>query len=285
MKPFSQFGLPVLLALACFSVSPLRAQQAHGTPATPARPQILVLGTYHMGGSSDYIQTSADDVLSPRRQREIEALVDALAAFRPTKIMVEAPLARDSALNARYRGYVAGRDTLRRNEIDQIGLRLAKRLGHSRVYAIDFPQDEDIRRVVGWAAQHGDTGFVSMVQRFGARMQASTDSLRGLTITEYLRRLNSPAEDALGHSAYLRAARVGRDTTYVGADLVAGRYARNLKIFANLARLTEPGDRVLVIYGASHGKLLRDFVRESADLELVDTNRYLGSRKAPLRRR
>lgn len=280
MKSSSLMRASVVLALACSSPSLLGAQQARSAPATLARPQVLILGTYHMGGSSDYIQTSTDDVLSPRRQREIEALVNALAAFRPTKIMVEAPLAHDSALNARFRRYAAGQDTLRRNEIDQIGFRLAKRSGHSRVYAIDYSQDEDIGRVVGWAAQHGDTGFVNGVQRFGARLQAQSDSLRVLSITDYLRRLNSPAEDALGQGAYLRMARVGRDSTYVGADVVAGRYARNLKIFANLARLTEPGDRVLVIYGASHGKLLRDFVRESPDLQVVDTDRYLAPRRA-----
>ncbi len=144
MKSSSLMRASVVLALACSSPSPLGAQQARSAPATLARPQVLILGTYHMGGSSDYIQTSTDDVLSPRRQREIEALVNALAAFRPTKIMVEAPLAHDSALNARFRRYAAGQDTLRRNEIDQIGFRLAKRSGHSRVYAIDYSQDEDI---------------------------------------------------------------------------------------------------------------------------------------------
>lgn len=265
----------VVLALGCSTRSPLPPEQGAPAPETAERAQVLVLGTYHMGGSTDYVQTATDDVRSPRRHREIEALTDALAAFRPTKIMVEAPTGVDSALNARYRRYAAGQDTLRRNETDQIGFRLAKRLGHGRVYAIDYSQDEDVGGVVRWAAENGDTGFVNMVQGFVARLQAQSDSLRELTITEHLRRLNSPAEDALGHSAYLRMARVGRDSTYVGADVVAGRYARNLKIFANLARLVEPGDRVLVIYGSSHGKLLRDFVRESADLELVDADRYL----------
>lgn len=268
-----------VLALACSTLPPPHAQQAR-PQASPARPQVLILGTYHMGGSTDYVQTATDDVLSPRRQREIEGLADALAAFRPTRIMVEVPVRLDSALNARYRRYVAGQDTLRRDEVDQIGFRLAKRLGHSRVYGIDYTQDEAIGGVVGWAAAHGDTGFVNFVQGFGARIQAQSDSLRALTIIEHLRRLNSPAEDAVGQSAYLRMARVGRDSTYIGADVVAGRYARNLKIFANLARLTEPGDRVLVIYGASHGKLLRDFVRESAELELVDTDAYLAPRSA-----
>lgn len=281
MKSSALVRASVVLALACSTLSPLRAQQ----PATPARPQVLILGTYHMGGSTDYVQTSTDDVLSPRRQREIEALVDALAAFRPTRIMVEAPVALDSALNARYRRYAGGQDSLRRNEIDQIGFRLAKRLGHARLYAIDYSQDEDVGSVVGWAAQHGDTEFVGMVQGFAARMQARSDSLYALTLTEHLRRLNSPAEDAMGQSAYLRMARVGADSTYIGANVVAGRYARNLKIFANLARLAQPGDRVLVIYGASHGKLLRDFVRESSDLELVDTDEYLAPRSPVAPRR
>ena len=133
----------VVLALACSWISPLGAQQARDSRVVPVHPQVLILGTYHMGGSGDYIQTTADDVLSPRRQREIELLVDALAAFRPTKIMVEAPLTRDSSLNVRYRKYAAGQDTLRRNEIDQIGFRLAKRLDLRRVYGIDYLQDEE----------------------------------------------------------------------------------------------------------------------------------------------
>lgn len=268
-----------MLALAavpgCSAAVSGGAAGARDAAPAAARPRVLVLGTYHMGGSGDYIQAPTDDVLSPRRQAEIAALVESLATFRPTKIMVEAPLARDSALNARYRGFLAGRDTLRRNEIDQIGFRLARRMGHERVYAIDYPQDEDVGRVVGWAAGHGDTAFVGMVQRFAARMQAQGDSLSHLTIPAYLRRLNSPAEDSIGHAAYLRMARVGDDTTHVGADVLAGRYARNLKIFANLARLTGPGDRVLVIYGSSHGKLLREFVRQSGDMELVDVDPYL----------
>lgn len=270
--------LTLSMALAAFA-QPADAQAARGAGGTgPAA--IMVLGTYHMGGSSDYIQTQVDDVLSPRRQRDIAALTDALIAFRPTKIMVESPVAHGPALNERYRRYVAGQDTLRATEIDQIGFRLAKRLGHTQLYAIDVQQDEDVARVVGWAAQHGDTGFVSRVQQFQVRMKASTDSLRNLTIMEYLRRLNDPAQDSLGQAAYLGMARVGRDSTFVGADVVAGRYARNLKIYATLTRLTVPGDHVLVIYGAGHGKLLRDFIRESADLTLVDAERYLRAPRA-----
>jgi len=272
------------VALASTLTPPLQAQRLEGVRPRPASASVMILGTYHMGGSSDFIQGASDNVLTARRQREVEALVSTLAAFRPTKIMVEVPVARDSALNARYRRYADGRDTLRADEVDQIGFRLAKRLGHARLYAIDYRLDEDIRRVIGWAAQNGDTAFVGLVQQFQKRMQVSNDSLRHLTITEFLRRMNSPEQDAEGQAGYLRMARVGQDTTHVGADVVAGRYARNLKIFASMARATQPGDRVLVIYGAGHGKLLRDFVRESADLALVDTYRYLAPKRPAARR-
>ena len=262
---------------AALTLSLLLALNSHGY-AQHTKAQILFLGTYHMAGSRDYIQIAADDVLSPKRQREIQELVHRLAAFHPTKIMVEAPVVRDSSLNANYRRYLEGKDTLTRNEIDQIGFRLARRLGHQRVYAIDYPQNEDIRSVMAWAGRHGDTAFINLVQRSGQRMQEQAQMLSGMTIPDYLRMINSAEEDTLGQSAYLRMARVGRDTTYVGADVVASRYARNIKIYANMTRLIEPGDRVLVIYGAGHGHLLREFIRHSDDLELVPAENYLAPR-------
>lgn len=266
--------LPVMVVGLLAVVSPLAGQQRR--PASPdLRAQVLVLGTYHMAGSGDYLKTATDDVLSPTRQREIEALVDGLAAFRPTRIMVEAPLASDSALNTRYLRYVAGTYTLTANEIDQVGFRLAKRLGHAKVFAIDYTHNEDVASVVGWAAQNGDTGFVNFVQRFAAGMAATNDTLRRLTIMEHLRRLNAPEVDEAGEAAYLRMARVGVGSNFTGADVVVGRYARNLKIFAAMSRDLVPGDRVLVLYGASHGKALRDFVRGSPDLHLVEASTYL----------
>jgi len=53
--------------------------------------QLLHLGAYHMDNPGlDAINTSADDVLAPRRQNEIAQAVDRLGVFQPTKIMIEA---------------------------------------------------------------------------------------------------------------------------------------------------------------------------------------------------
>jgi len=58
--------------------------------AAQAKPEILIVGTYHMANPGrDIFNASADDVLSPRRQVEITELLAVLKRFRPTKIAIE----------------------------------------------------------------------------------------------------------------------------------------------------------------------------------------------------
>ena len=51
---------------------------------------------------------------------------------------------------------------------------------------------------------------------------------------------------------------------------------RNLRIFANLKRITEsPDDRILVVFGAGHVPILRHAIACSPKHELVDLRAYL----------
>jgi hypothetical protein len=72
-------------------------------------------------------------------------------------------------------------------------------------------------------------------------------------------------------------ARVGAGDTYVGADLVAKWYARNIRIFSDLQKLAQPGDRILVIFGAGHAPILRELIKSDPNLELVEATGFLGS--------
>src|SRR5262245_54059158 len=94
-------------------------------------PRLLVVGTFHMeSDGSDMLQVTAPDVTTPARQREIDELVALLARFRPTKIAVERPFG-STATREHYRRYLAGDDPLTRNEVDQLGFRLAKAMKHA----------------------------------------------------------------------------------------------------------------------------------------------------------
>lgn len=253
-----------------FTATPAVAQ----SPAVP-RAQVMVLGTYHMDNPGrDYANPTVDDVLAPRRQAEIEAVVRALAEFRPTRIAIEATPGRDSLHNARYHAYRAGSYRLGRNEIDQIGYRLAAMLGHERVYPVDYALDMDVGGTMQWAARNGQA---ALAQRMGSTIQAIVAEMNARMVESVggiLADANSARADSL-HGLYLVMATVGRDSVYRGADEVANWYARNLHIYANIARVAQPGERVLVIMGSGHRPLLRQFVAESPDLELVPAERYL----------
>jgi len=63
---------------------------------------------------------------------------------------------------------------------------------------------------------------------------------------------------------------------YRKADIVSNWYKRNLRIFANINRITEPGkDRILVIIGAGHLKLLKGFAEDAPYFDEVDVESYL----------
>jgi len=78
----------------------------------------------------------ADDVLAPRRQAEIAHVVAALKEFRPTRIAVERQ-AGDTRIARDYADYLAGTHELTRNEIEQLGFRLARELGHTAIHPVD----------------------------------------------------------------------------------------------------------------------------------------------------
>lgn len=268
---------PVTYSLL-FAAAPAFAQTSALPPA-----QVMVLGTHHMDNPGlDYANPAVDDVLAPHRQAEIAAVAQALAEFRPTRIAIEAPPSRDSAHNARYQAYRAGTYTLTRNEIDQIGYRLAAMLGHERIYPVDYRLDMDFGGALQWAAQNGQG---ELAQRMATTVQTIIADMNARMATTpvgaILAEANSARADSM-HGLYLVLATVGRDTTYRGAQEVSNWYTRNLHIFANIARVAQPGERVLVIMGSGHGPLLREFIGQSPDLELVSAEPYLARfRTAP----
>src|SRR5204862_5766136 len=122
--------------------------------AQPA--EVLRPAVYHMATPGrDLFNMHAYDALAPKRQQEIAELAALLEKFKPTKIAVE----HDSQekLSARYAKYLEGTYTLTANETDQIGLRLAKELGHTAIYAVDVDGDFPFQRVVNFAKASGQS--------------------------------------------------------------------------------------------------------------------------------
>lgn len=228
--------------------------------------QVLVLGTFHMGQEEGFD--------CEHRRPEIEALVDRLAEFQPTKIAVEMVLEDSAAFDEQFRQYGDGTWDLKANEIYQIGFRLAKRLGHPRVYPTDWmgPAEMSFGEIEDWANEHQP----ELMQELFAELTDFPTITEEKTVLEYHKELNNPELIELLHKVYVNVARIGTTDNNVGIKWLSWWYKRNLIMFANLTRLMEsPDERILFIVGGSHSSIVTKFLEESDVCEVVPPLQYL----------
>ena len=238
-------------------------------PAVAQRAEVLILGTYHMANPGhDMFNMQADDVLSEKRQREIAQVIDVLKKFHPTKIAVESGVYNRRA-EKEYADYLAGKLTLTRNEIDQIGYRLAKELGHSAIYAVDIDGEFPFQPIMNYAKATGRSKELDAIENeVGAMVKAQGEYLASHTVLETLLYMNADDKVAQDVGYYLRYAHFGEAGDWPGAELLASWYRRNIRIFTNIAQLAGPNERILVLYGSGHLGWLRQDVANDPTMRL-----------------
>ena len=266
------------------TASALPAQPVDEDFPPPAH-QVLLLGTFHFvdAGLDEYKPEVDVDITSDQRQKELAGVLDALARFAPTRIAVEVRPERQEALDERYRRFVDGELELSSNEVHQLGFRLAKRLGHQRVYAFDA----ESRWYEPWidpdeyARSHGQVELVlsRWYLRYQRLWQEDDRAKAQRTLTETFLAINDPEAIRRSHGVYLIGTfGAGIGDEYPGADSKTAWYNRNLRMFANLQRITEAdNERILAIVGAGHLPILRHCVETSPEYELVEVSSVLRS--------
>jgi Family of unknown function (DUF5694) len=288
IKGLSRFALTLCLCISSQNVISARRSNAQ----TQRKPTIMILGSYHMANPGrDVADMQAEDVLQPKRQREIEELVSLLKRFNPTKIAVEVEPAKNSKLQSDYQKYLSGDYQLKRDEIEQIGFRLAKELKHQKLYAVDWfgappGKDEDY----DYEAFARKNNLAVALDNFTRKARTSIKPLEEIqrtgTILDIFRYLNSEETINKDHQNYYGLLDFASGEQYVGANWLQYWYGRNLKIFTNIMRVTEsPDDRILVIYGAGHLKFLKEFAAESGKYQVEDAAKYLNPKVGPKRAR
>lgn len=276
------FAAGLLAAATVVRASPPPAPQSASQP-TPAPVQVMVLGAYHFGNPGlDIANVAADDPTSPRRQAELARVADALARFRPTKVMVERVGAGPRGEVAGYAAFTPADLRTDKDEGVQIGYRLAHRLGHRAVYGIDErggpgkPDYFPFGPLSAWAEAHGRGDRVRAVPALAQAQVRRMEAAQRRSIADALLFANSPAaNDGMQRDAGYALLSVGAKDEQPGAELNGAWYLRNAKIFAKLTQAAEPGDRVLVVFGAGHGWWLRHFARETPGFVSVDPTPFL----------
>ncbi len=265
--------IAAVCATPTFAQAPVR-DSAEKTCSADAV-QLLILGSYHMDNPGlDAVNIEADDVLAPRRQSELAALNASLLNFRPTKVAVEGDRSR-TIWQDRYKQWIAGTYSLGRNEIEQIGMRVARAAGHETIHPIDFPMMMSGLRYDEVQLKRPQSNPSATA---GMRTLSEDElRLRRLSVAENLRRMNEPVAIAEGHRAYMDLLEPDPEDAalYAKSDLLTNWYKRNIRMMTNVARISDAGDRVLLIVGSGHLAILRDFAVESLAFCLADTLYYL----------
>ena len=253
------------------------------------KPTIMILGTYHMDNpGADAVNFEADDVLTAKRQRELQQLTELLARFYPTKIAVEADTSLDAEVNAEYQNYLNGVYQLGRSEGEQVSFPLAKEMQHLKIYCVDSFQradEEETVDVEAFAKTHNQGGLLekadAMVQAMAQEpFTTLTEIQKTGSVIDMLRFLNKEETIRVLHEIntlpQFALAQIGAADQYVGLDWLLGWYERNLKIFVNLTRITESADdRILLMIGAGHVFLVQQYLEYLGDYIIESPLKYL----------
>ena len=259
-----------VLAFVLFAFGHIVAGSASAEPI-----RVMILGSYHMNNpGQDEANIAADDVLAPKRQAELETVARQLAAFRPTKIAVERVASPPNFV------WSASIDPERlvtaRGEVHQIGERLAVLAGVKQLHGIDAPGDFDLSSIR--ALDQRVTGG-TRIRAWDLRLKDFADKMQRklgeLSVGGYLAWLNSPEVINENHALYPALFDIAEGDEQPAAQLATDWYARNARIWGKLCQIAEPGDRIVVVFGAGHAYWLRQHAAQTPGYELVEPGLFL----------
>jgi hypothetical protein len=260
--------------------------------------EVMLLGTSHLAlaperSGGNLFALDAGDVLGAERQAELQELTDRLAAWDPDRIAVEEPPSRQSDLDAAYAAY-RDRETERlaetydrRNEIVQVGFRLADALDHESVAAVDHEQSLDA--LLTETEREELTPLSETVPALVSEgyplpdpnevMEGEQRKLNEGSLLDHYRRLNARDSDLTRLSDMVQYAYAFEQAdvgAYAPVKLMTAWHQRNLRIASNLWNVpAEDDERVLVVFGSSHVPTLRAILKGAPMFALVSPRSYL----------
>lgn len=246
--------------------------------AAVSKTPITLLGTYHFDNpNQDQFNVASDNILSEKRQRELDALVTQLAKFKPTHIALEFNK-NDSILDKHYQEYLNGKYQLGFSEREQIGFRLARMLGHQHIYSVDEPSIQLNFNPGELAAEFSP--LLQELTETGNKVIGQINKwVQEKSVGAILSQLNSDELDKMNIDLYYRyLLPIGKGNVQPGVEGVTNWYKRNLVIFKNIKDLItadKSEKKILVIFGQGHTAMLKQFMHYSSEFEITDIQPFL----------
>ena len=282
------FALSVLVVfLSCES----KTAQPKPEPQPQDTKQALLVGTFHYHNpGADVAKTKSFDVMSDGAQTQLEEISEKIKEFKPDQVLVEWPYEEQQELDSLYQLYLNDdyftNDSLSnfylKNEIFQLGFRVAKKAGLKSVQAVDYRDtDFPFDSLMTVAATQNQTDlqkqFTDGIARFTQEFDAKIES--GASLLDITYYLNS--EELRNFSNELQSQTpllVGDRNNFVGAYLASEWYRRNLYMWSLAQKATQPNDqRVLLLLGSSHIAMIKDFIDKNPEWSAVELQEVMGN--------
>lgn len=248
--------------------------------------EVILVGTYHMAGTSDKVKvdTSQDDILGQKRQKELNELLSMLSVYKAEKIYVENEPVRQQYWDSVYTIYNAGKEVKLRNEIFQIAIRLAGRLHLKSVTCVDWHlesgQYESDKLYAAYcksmqslsdSIMHFEPEFSVYDKVVMDEIEAFNYEIPNMHMVSVFKQMNSPE--------HLKKLYYGNISTYLdenaqgmGTFWAQYQMMRNYNIYSNIIKdiLESQPKKVLVLYGAGHIEALKNLFESHPGIEVTD---------------
>ena len=248
------------------------------------RPKVLLMGTWHFAYPGlDAHKTKEEDkinIFTPKRQQELQELLDYIAQFKPTKIVIENGHNTSYTMD-HYRRWKKGEVELRANEIHQVGLRLMDKMGLDTLYGCDagsllgelyYTRDTTKESYIEYITErHYFGGDDEISKRFTAWYTHQDEVAADHTLLENFLYLNQEKVMDRNFGAYIAGGQFDSED-FEGPDALSTLwFNRNLRIFRLIQTIEQTEeDRILVLFGAGHMGILNLLFRCTPEYELVD---------------
>ncbi|MBK8980820.1 MAG: hypothetical protein IPM38_00500 [Ignavibacteria bacterium] len=269
--------------------------------------EVMLLSVYHFDNpGKDKYNLKLDDYFSEKRQQEINEVVSLLAKFNPNKIFIELRPESQRKIDSLYQAYLTDKLNLKdldagRNEIYQIGFKLAKMLGLKNLDCVDAngnwlgPYADFIADTLK-LAYYNDEEIKSEADMKSRNERFSTNTVKeNLIYTNLSENISENhryyidvamrVKDTVGlYLKYQEATQVIDDNEYlmrsfdfnnIGVEMVAEWYKRNFFIYRNILEKSVSGDKILIIFGQGHIPILTDLLKDNPKYKVVMPLDYL----------
>lgn len=252
------------------------------------KPQVMILGTYHLHQS----ERMGIDIISDIRQNELLDIARKIAVFMPNKIAIEKLPRDEKIVNARYHMFLKDgfidvskfhhsrtlyKNTGDVNEIVMLAFRIGKLCGVHNLVAINYVNIGFIFKMFAlrYAKRKLPDIYRKICDKENEYFSSCKEVFQGSLLDTFIY-LNQQTNIKRQHNAqFLEVNQIGAFGNFIGSAFVKSWYARNLHIFANIQSVCKEDDRLLILYGAGHLAILESLVNDYSEIELVSPLEYL----------